>query len=156
MVHHVSLAVLLPIYFLYQIGDFYIAAMFLQNASTPLLHGRYILLKSELKGSVLHKCCAACLLVVFFAVRILLWPLLFVVLARDANVSIFEVHKHVRSYCLLTSAAMGAMNMAWWASLVRKIMRIDMRIQRRLECSQRARESEENTSQDSLGQKKTE
>lgn len=63
--HHVSLAALLPIYFLYQKGDFYLAALYLQNASTPLLHGRYVLLKSDLKGSVLHKCCAASLVLVF-------------------------------------------------------------------------------------------
>jgi hypothetical protein len=129
MVHHTSLTLLLPIYFLYQKGDLYIAASFLQNASTPLLHGRYMLLKSHLKGSALHKCCAVSLLVVFFAVRILLWPLLFAVHSYDANIQLQEMHHHFRWYCFLTSATMGAMNTVWWITLVRKITGIDLKLQ---------------------------
>lgn len=131
MVHHVVLAVMLPVYFLYQKGDFYFAAMFMQNASTPLLHARYILLKSGLKGSLLHKRCAEALLVVFFAVRILIWPLLFAAHSFDADVPFLEIHKHVRSYCLITAAAMSAMNGVWWMQLVQKVLHIDMRIQYR-------------------------
>lgn len=128
MAHHVSLATLLPIYFLYQKGDFYLATLYLQNASTPLLHGRYMLLKSELKGTLLHKSCAGCLLVVFFVVRILLWPALFAVHSYTANVPMRDLYQHVRSYCLITAAAMCTVNMLWWSTLVRKIVRLDMRL----------------------------
>ena len=128
MAHHVSLAALLPIYFLYQKGDFYLAALYLQNASTPLLHGRYMLLKSDLKGSMLHKACAGSLLVVFFVVRILLWPALFAAHSYTAKVPMLELHRHVRSYCFIAAAAMSAVNIMWWSTLVRKILRVDMRL----------------------------
>lgn len=129
MAHHVGLIVLLPLYLLYEKGDFYVAAVFLQNASTPLLHGRYMLLKSEMKGCFLHKGCAIMLLVVFFAVRILLWPCLFVGHSYNTNTSILDIHRHVRSYCLITAVLMSTMNMAWWLQLVTKVMKIDMKVQ---------------------------
>jgi TLC domain len=128
MLHHSGLLGILPVYFFFQRGDFYIACLYTMNASTPLLHARWMLKMSRLRGSVVHKTCAILLLIVFFIARILLFPFLFAVHAYQSQGSVLQIHRLTPLYCLATAVAMTSMNIMWWFSLYSSVIAQDLRM----------------------------
>eukprot|EP00892_Ulva_mutabilis_P004579 jgi/Ulvmu1/2493/UM137_0019.1 len=74
MLHHIALLLLLPFYFRFEKGDFYIACMFLSSATNPLLHSRYLMKKAGMQGTLAFKACSVALVVLYLLLRILLWP----------------------------------------------------------------------------------
>lgn len=125
--HHVPLLILLPFYLLYEKGDFYIACMFLQAASSPLLHARYMLRKSSMNGSVTHKLCSVLLVVVCFLFRIALWPFLLMAHASATSMPVQDALKHLPLPCTTVSCAILLLNCHWWIKLVYRVVSSDLR-----------------------------
>lgn len=125
--HHLPLLLLLPFYFLYEKGDFYITCMFLQASSTPLLHGRFMLRRSSMNGSVTHKTCSMLLLLVFFLVRVALWPVLLITHARAASLPAHEALKVLPVPCIAVSCTALFLNCSWWMMLVSGVVSTDLR-----------------------------
>ena len=126
LVHHVVLASALPYLLSIRKGDFYVAAMFLMNASTPLLHARYAVGKSKWSGGAVHRALTVTLLCVFVACRIVLWPVLFCIQARQATQFESETGTSAgcpRWYCFAAAAAFVGMNGTWAWKLLRQSMR---------------------------------
>lgn len=127
LVHHIGLLCVLPIYFKYEKGDFYIASMFLQYLSNPLLHSSYFLRKSKLNGSLLHKFAAVLLIAVFFGARVALWPVLLRTHCRAIGVPFQEVFHHMRIYCIAAMLAMFILNSYWCMLLLWTALSQDLR-----------------------------
>lgn len=126
LLHHLPLLLLLPLYFLYEKGDFYIACMFLQAASTPLLHARSLLRKSSMNGSVAHGLCSMLLLAIFFLVRIALWPVLLMAHAWAVSMPAQEALMHLPLPCVAVSCAILLLNCLWWTQLAFRVVTSDL------------------------------
>jgi TLC domain len=117
VVHHMGLLALVPVYLQYRKGDVYIVCMFLQNLSTPLLHARYFLAKSQtLAGSLVHVLCHYALLATFLACRIVIWPVLFV----SHHLHSAKGGPSAKLYCMAAAGVFASLNAAWASSLVRQ------------------------------------
>jgi TLC domain len=119
MLHHVVLVSFLPFYFLVPPSthqchrDWYLACFFMMNATTPLLHARYVLGALQLTGSLVHRMVSRLLVVTFFTFRILLVPVLLAI-----NFSVLEPACRVRWYCVAGSTAMACLNAVWLSKLM--------------------------------------
>ena len=127
MFHHLILLLMLPVYFMYEKGDFYITCMFLSGATTPFLHARYMMKKSGMQGTLALRLCSITLVILYFMMRIVMWPVLFTVHSRSIGVAATEVYKHVSWYCLIVSFALMMLSIAWWAKLVVRVVTQDLR-----------------------------
>lgn len=127
LLHHISLLIMLPVYFLYEKGDFYIACMFLQATSTPLLHARYMLKKSHMNGSMTHKLCSVLLVGWFFLARVALWPVLLTVHSKAIGVPAADILQHLPSYCVAAASAMLFLNCLRWGKLTARVVSTDLR-----------------------------
>jgi hypothetical protein len=128
LIHHVVLAAALPYLLWLRIGDYYVAGLFLMNASTPVLHARWAISKSRWRGGLAHSGVTILLLCIFVSCRIAIWPILFGTEARRAD-RVKEAREEVgrpKWYCMAAALAFICMNGTWVLKLLQQSLRQEL------------------------------
>jgi hypothetical protein len=117
-------------------GDFFVGIIILlilglgllQNASTPFLTLAYIFRKQSFPK--LERLMTLATAIVYFVVRISIWPYMLAVYGKRVDKSILSAFLSIPTQCKIGFAGMAGMNVVWWVSLVRKILKGDKRIKK--------------------------
>ncbi|XP_077398288.1 TLC domain-containing protein 3A-like isoform X2 [Festucalex cinctus] len=127
VLHHLALIlVFMPIVLFYRrgLGDFFLGCFFITEFSTPFLCFGKILIQLGLDNSRLHRINGMLVLLTFFTCRILIFPFMYWMYARQVNIPLHRVAFHLPWHCNAGNLTIFAPQVYWFYLLLKKAKRL--------------------------------
>ncbi|XP_058490548.1 TLC domain-containing protein 3A-like [Solea solea] len=133
VLHHLTLlTVFLPIVLFFRRGqgDFFIGCLLTTEFSTPFISLGRILIQLDLDNSVLHKINGVIVLLSFFTCRILVFPFMYWMYARQFGIPLHRVVFTLPLHCNVGNLVILAPQVYWFILLLKKAKRLYQRQKR--------------------------
>ncbi|XP_053728122.1 TLC domain-containing protein 3A-like [Synchiropus splendidus] len=134
VLHHlILLLVFMPITLLLRrgLGDFFVGCLFLTELSSPFIAIGRILIQLGLDHTMLHRVNGIIVLLTFFTCRILIFPFMYAMYARQFGIPLHRVPFSLPLHCNLGNLALLLPQVYWFTLLLKKARRLYHRQTRR-------------------------